>query len=138
MPTRRDVLKGGGGALIAGLAGQTLLSDAAGATTPSAGSATTATSSGLTPATPPAFRPGGAGPLYWSTYGYEFEKNVLMPEDVFKTNVDWVASTFRDYGYKMVCTDGWIDNTQQITPNGYITSQADNWAHDWAWWVNYL
>ncbi len=125
---------------MAGLAGQTLLTDAAGATTPpaAAGSATTSASSGLSAAAPPAFRPGGAGPLYWSTYGYEFETNSLMPEDVFKTNVDWVASAFRDYGYKMVCTDGWIDNTQQITPNGYITSQADNWEHDWAWWVNYL
>ncbi len=137
MPTRRDVLKGGGGALIAGLAGQTLLSDAAGAATPAAGSAPTP-ASGLTPATAAAFRPGGAGPLYWSTYGYEFEKNVLIPEAVFKTNVDWVASTFRDYGYAMVCTDGWIDATQQITPNGYITSQADDWEHDWAWWVSYL
>ena len=93
---------------------------------------------GVAPPTTPAFRPGGAGPLYWSTYGYEFVKNTLIPEDVWKTNVDWVAATFRDYGYTMVCTDGWIDNTQRITPNGYIVSQADDWVHDWAWWANYL
>ena len=57
---------------------------------------------------------------------------------MWKTNVDWVAATFRDYGYKMVCTDGWIDNTQKITPHGYIVSQADDWEHDWAWWAKYL
>ncbi len=49
-----------------------------------------------------------------------------------------MAATFRDYGYTMVCTDGWIDHTQKITPHGYIVSQADDWEHDWAWWANYL
>ena len=49
-----------------------------------------------------------------------------------------MAATFRDYGYTMVCTDGWIDHTQRITPHGYIVSQADDWEHDWAWWANYL
>ena len=78
----------------------------------------------------PRWRPGGAGPLYWSTYGYENTNNKIIPESVWKSNVDWVAANFRDYGYKMVCTDGWIDNTQKITPNGYILSQADDWeAH---------
>ena len=77
--------------------------------------------------TAPGFRPGGAGPLYWSTYAYEFFNNVIIPEDVWKSNVDWVAETFRDYGYNMVCTDGWIDNTQKVTKHGYIVSQADDW-----------
>ena len=92
----------------------------------------------LAPRTAPGFRRGGAGPLYWSTYGYEFFNNTLIPEEVWKTNVDWVATTFRDYGYTMVCTDGWIDNTQRITRHGYIVSQADDWVHDWAWWADYL
>jgi alpha-glucosidase len=140
VPTRREVLKGGGGALLAGLAGSSIDAHAAAAATTSgvtttSGAAPTPTP---TPPTTPAFRPGGAGPLYWSTYGYEFSKNVLISEDVWKANVDWVAATFRDYGYTMVCTDGWIDNTQRITPNGYILSQADNWVHDWAWWAEYL
>ena len=91
-----------------------------------------------TRAAAPRFRPGGAGPLYWSTYGYENSKNVLIPEHVWKANVDWVAATFGDYGYKMVCTDGWIDHTQRITSHGYIVSQADDWQHDWAWWAKYL
>src|SRR6202021_2682207 len=55
-----------------------------------------------------------------------------------KANNDRVAETFRDYGYTMVCTDGWIDNTQKVTKHGYIVSQADDWEHDWAWWANYL
>ncbi len=88
--------------------------------------------------TAPVFRPGGAGPLYWSTYSYEFPNNALIPENVWKANVDWVAATFRDDGYTMVCTDGWIDHTQRITPNGYIVSQGDDWVHDWAWWAQYL
>ncbi len=136
VPTRRDVLKGGGGAVLAGLAGSTAAGPAGAATPGRAGGS--AATWGQPPRGNTSFRPGGAGPLYWSTYGYEFFNNTLIPEDVWKTNVDWVASTFRDYGYKMVCTDGWIDNTQQITPHGYIVSQADDWVHDWAWWARYL
>jgi hypothetical protein len=137
VPTRRDVLKGGGGAVLAGLAGASIKSDVAGATTPGS-TAILAAEPRLTSSTTSSFRPGGAGPLYWSTYGYENLLNTIIPEDVWKTNVDWVAATFRDYGYTMVCTDGWIDNTQRITPHGYIVSQADDWKHDWAWWSKYL
>ena len=121
-----------------GLAGSsTGLPAAAAAATPGEAESSAA-APGPTAPTAPGFRPGGAGPLYWSTYGYENVTNTLIPEDVWKTNVDWVAATFRDYGYTMVCTDGWIDNTQRITPHGYIVSQADDWVHDWAWWANYL
>ncbi len=134
MPTRRELLKGGGGAVLAGLVATTGSNGAAAATP---GSPASVAASDSAP-TAPGFRPGGAGPLYWSTYGYEFLTNTLIPEDVWKTNVDWVAATFRDYGYTMVCTDGWIDDTQRITPHGYIVSQADDWEHDWAWWANYL
>ena len=138
MPTRRQVLKGGGGVVVAGLAGSMTGAGAAEAATapPEAGSS--APPSATADGRPPAFRPGGAGPLYWSTYGWEFFNNRIIPEDVWKSNVDWVAATFRDDGYTMVCTDGWIDNTQRITPHGYIVSQADDWAHDWAWWARYL
>jgi glucan 1,6-alpha-isomaltosidase len=138
VPTRRQLLKGGGGAVLAGLVGSSTGVDAAGAATTPDGAGSSVAGSGQTAPTAPGFRPGGAGPLYWSTYAYEFDTNTLIPEDVWKTNVDWVAATFRDYGYTMVCTDGWIDNTQGITPNGYILSQADDWEHDWAWWADYL
>jgi alpha-glucosidase len=129
---------GGGAAVLAGLGG----SCSSGSTTEA--KAPPARAIDAVASTPPAraaaarFRPGGAGPLYWSTYGYENSKNVLIPEHVWKANVDWVASTFRDFGYTMLCTDGWIDNTQRITPHGYIVSQADDWEHDWAWWAQYL
>jgi glucan 1,6-alpha-isomaltosidase len=136
--TRRDLLKGGGGAVLAGLAASSTGATAAGAATTPDDAADARAALALAPTTAPSFRPGGAGPLYWSTYGYEFSKNTLIPEDVWKTNVDWVAATFGDYGYKMVCTDGWIDNTQRITSHGYILSQADDWVHDWAWWADYL
>jgi alpha-glucosidase len=136
VPTRRELLKGGGGAVLAGLVATATGPNAAGAATTPGSTASLAASDPASTAT--AFRPGGAGPLYWSTYGYEFFTNTLIPEDVWKTNVDWVAATFRDYGYTMVCTDGWIDNTQRITSHGYIVSQADDWEHDWAWWADYL
>jgi glucan 1,6-alpha-isomaltosidase len=124
--------------VLAGLAGSSIGASAAAAATTPGDAGTPPGASGLAPLTTSSFRRGGAGPLYWSTYGYEFFQNTLIPEDVWKSNVDWVAANFRDYGYKMVCTDGWIDNTQRITRHGYIVSQADDWAHDWAWWANYL
>jgi hypothetical protein len=137
VPTRREVLKiGGGAAVLAGLAAA--CSDSSTAAPKTHTAATLAAAAQSTAAAAPRWRPGGAGPLYWSTYDYENSKNVIIPEHVWKANVDWVAATFRDYGYKMVCTDGWIDNTQKTTPHGYILSQADDWAHDWAWWAKYL
>jgi alpha-glucosidase len=141
VPTRRDVLKmGGGAAVLAGLPSLAGACSSDGATQPKAraADALAVAHTGTNAATAPRFRPGGAGPLYWSTYGYENSKNVIIPEAVWKANVDWVADTFADYGYKMLCTDGWIDHTQRVTPHGYIVSQADNWEHDWAWWAQYL
>ena len=134
MISRRAFIKGGGATVIGGLAGAALSS----CTTQGAAVELSDIDPVVAATDNVQFRPGGAGPLYWSTYGYEYLENVLIPEDVWKANVDWVADTFRDYGYTMVCTDGWIDDTQHITPHGYIVSQADDWEHDWAWWVNYL
>jgi hypothetical protein len=138
VPTRREVLKGGGAAVVAGLAGSLVGGTAADATTTARDTGSRSDPRWSRHGSAPAFRPGGAGPLYWSTYGYESRTNTLIPEDVWKANVDWVAANFRDYGYRMVCTDGWIDNTQRITRHGYIVSQADDWKHDWAWWAEYL
>jgi glucan 1,6-alpha-isomaltosidase len=133
VPTRREVLKiGGSAAVLAGLAGACASDKKAGPTT------RVATTLAAARATARGFRPADPGPLYWSTYDYENSKNVIIPEDEWKKNVDWVAATFGDYGYRMVCTDGWIDNTQKTTPHGYILSQADDWEHDWAWWAKYL
>jgi hypothetical protein len=138
LPTRRDVLKSGGGAVLAGLAASATGAQMAGADTASGQVGSAPAGSELAAATAPGFRPGGGGPLYWSTYAYEFFNNVIIPEDVWKSNVDWVAETFRDHGYTMVCTDGWIDDTQGITRHGYIKSQADAWQNDRARWAKYL
>ena len=92
MPTRREVLKGGGGAVLAGLAGSVAADAAGAATTRAAGAAgTRSPTRDRQPTGHPGSDRGGAGPLYWSTYGYENIKNILIPEDVWKTNVDWVA-----------------------------------------------
>ena len=124
MPTRRDVIKGTGGALFSGLAVTSPRAHVLASTTTSSSPSTSTPATGATPAALPAFRPVSSAPLYWSTYGYENTNNKIIPESVWKSNVDWVAANFRDYGYKMVCTDGWIDQTQKVTSHGYILSQA--------------
>ena len=124
--------------VLAGLAGSSAGAEVLGSATPAGASAWSLAALERAPSAAPGFRPGGPGPLYWSTYDYENVLNTIIPEAVWKTNIDWVAETFRDYGYTMVCTDGWIDNTQKITRHGYIVSQADDWEHSWAWWANYL
>jgi glucan 1,6-alpha-isomaltosidase len=123
---------------LAGLAGSSVGAGVLGAASPSGASESSEAALEQAPTAVPGFRPGGPGPLYWSTYDYENVLNTIIPESVWKTNIDWVAETFRDYGYTMVCTDGWIDNTQKVTKHGYIVSQADDWEHDWAWWAKYL
>ncbi len=83
-------------------------------------------------------RQSGKGPLYWTTYGYEEEFNTIMPEDEWNANVEWVDANFKSYGYTMLCTDGWIDSTQEVTRHGYIVKHDDAWAHSWAWWADRL
>jgi glucan 1,6-alpha-isomaltosidase len=129
MVTRRNFLKGGGvaasGLALGSLASCSVSSDAD----------VPASDQQFVVTTVDQFRRGGVGPLYWSTYGYNNATNVFMPEDVWTKNVDWVADNFRSHGYRMVCTDGWVDYTQNVTSNGYIKSYNDSWVHDWAWWA---
>ena len=77
------------------------------------------------------FRRGGVGPLYWSTYGYNNKTNQAIPQDVWSKNLDWVAENLAPHGYRMVCTDGWIDYSQKTTKNGYIVAYQDDWTLDW-------
>ncbi len=138
VPTRREVLKVGGVAALAGLARPVVAGAATATAMPHVEPGPTPVAPELARSARPRFRRGGPGPLYWSTYGYENAANTMIPEQVWKRNIDWLADNFRDFGYTMACTDGWIDNTQRTTPHGYITSQADDWEHDWAWWAQYL
>jgi glucan 1,6-alpha-isomaltosidase len=129
MVSRRDVLKVGG---IAATAATTL---AASAAPQGAAGALDAVDTlvGVRPA-----QRSGTGPLYWTTYGYEVQFNRIMPEVEWIANVEWVDANFKSFGYKMLCTDGWIDSTQEVTRNGYIVKHDDSWTHGWASWARQL
>ena len=77
------------------------------------------------------------GPLYWCTYEYQFTNNTYMSEDRFKKNVDWVSMEFVPYGFEMVCTDGWIEDSYCLNHNGYLLRHHDSWKHDWLYWAEY-
>ena len=127
MVSRREFLKSGG-ATATSLAAATLLPAQAGASLTQAEVVTELVSS----------RPKRSGPLYWTTYGYEVEFNRIIPENEWIANVEWVDANFKKYGYTMLCTDGWIDSTQQVTDHGYIVKHDDSWTHGWAWWAKQL
>ncbi len=80
---------------------------------------------------------GGTGPLYWSTYEYQYTKDAPMSESEWKKNVDWIAEEYKPYGYDMVVTDGWIEPSQNTNENGYIISHNDKWQYDWTYWAQY-
>jgi hypothetical protein len=129
MVTRRNLFKGGGLAAV-GVAAASLSSCSTEAhdvatSAPEAADASVAV-------TIDRFRRGGVGPLYWSTYGYNIKTNKAMPQEVWTKNLDWVAQNLAPYGYRMVCTDGWIDYSQKTNKNGYVSSYQDNWTLDWA------
>jgi hypothetical protein len=128
MVTRRDLFKGGGVA-AAGLAAASLASRNAAARDVAA--ITRETPDLAQTLTVDRFRRGGVGPLYWSTYGYNNRNNAAMPQAVWEKNLDWVAETLAPFGYKMVCTDGWIDLSQRTTKNGYTVGYQEDWTLSW-------
>lgn len=77
-------------------------------------------------------------PLYWSPYEYNFLTNHYIPEDEWKKNIDWVAENLRSYGYTMVSTDGWMDESNAYGKDGYLDRHSLNWEHDYGWWADYL
>lgn len=77
-----------------------------------------------------------AGPTYWSTYGYNVTYGKAMPEDLWKDNIDWLAQNFRDSGYRMATTDGWVGNFPTDS-HGYMTSM-EGWTHSFGYWAKYL
>lgn len=80
----------------------------------------------------------GAGPLYWNIYGWAFPHNAPIPEAEWQANIDWLAEDFAPHGYRMACTDGWIEGSSRTDRHGYVTSYNDSWQHDWAYWARYL
>lgn len=80
----------------------------------------------------------GSGPLSWSTYHINQPNNQPTPEALWQSNIDWVAANFRDAGYTMVATDGWLDFANiPVNGDGYITTY-NNWTHSWSYWADYL
>jgi alpha-glucosidase len=84
------------------------------------------------------FTRGGVGPLYWSTYEYQYTHDAPMDESEWKKNIDWIASDYKSSGYNMIVSDGWIEGAQRTSANGYIVSHNDNWQHDWTYWADYI
>ncbi|MDP4094083.1 MAG: carbohydrate binding domain-containing protein [Bacillota bacterium] len=81
----------------------------------------------------------GTGPLYWTPYEYNLQYNQFMPENVWKTNVDWFAANFQPYGYDTVCTDGWGDPTNcPHNQYGYQNKRSSQWVNGYSYWSNYL
>lgn len=76
----------------------------------------------------------GTGPMYWMAYEYCYTHDKPLPEDRYKKNIDWINDNFKEYGYDMICTDGWIEQAQTVDPNGYITKYNNEWNHDFAYW----
>ncbi|MDD9268751.1 hypothetical protein ACFPES_17055 [Paenibacillus sp. GCM10023248] len=84
------------------------------------------------------FTRNGTGPLYWSTYEYQYTHNAPMDEAEWKKNIDWIANDYKQAGYDMIASDGWIEGAQRTNENGYILSHNDGWQHDWAYWSSYI
>lgn len=65
---------------------------------------------------------------YWMAYEQCYTSNQPLDEWRFDANVKWLKENdFRDYGYEMVCTDGWIEGAQSVNKNGYITKYNSGW-----------
>lgn len=79
----------------------------------------------------------GAGPMYWMAYEECFVTDRALSEARYKMNVDWVADNFKDYGFDMICTDGWIEQGQTVNRYGYITKYCSDWQNDWSYWIEY-
>jgi hypothetical protein len=83
-------------------------------------------------------------PMYWDAYEYPFttQQNnyAYIPEDEWQANIDWVNDNLKEYGYNMICIDGWGDEWDRSTynGNGYRSKHSKNWVHDYAYWSGYL
>jgi len=94
-----------------------------------------------------------APPLYWSVYEYHIVRQQesgsvpgsgggstadnFIPESELLANIDWIDANLKPYGYDMIAIDGWGD-ALTLNENGYRASHSQQWAHDYAWWSNYL
>ncbi|MFD0636497.1 alpha-galactosidase [Catenulispora yoronensis] len=144
--SRRDLLRVGGtavvgGALLSTEAGSATAATSAAGAAPGAASPPPAAAPTVAPDTidrDSVFTRGGSGPLYWSTYGYDYPNNNAQSQASWQANVTWVANNLKSYGINMACTDGWVDYTQATNAHGYILNYQDTWAMGWAGMASYL
>lgn len=80
----------------------------------------------------------GTGPKYWIAYEYCFDTNNPIPEDRWKSNIDWMVENLKPFGYDMICNDGWIEAAQTINTYGYITKYNSGWKNGFDYWAKYL
>ena len=137
--SRRAVMAGAGAAATGTLLASASNAAAATAAVPATGAASPSSGASLPIASRNSvWTRSGAGPLYWSIYGWAFPHNAPIPEAEWKANIDWLARDFASHGYRMACTDGWIEGSSRTDANGYIVTYNDGWEHDWAYWADYL
>lgn len=79
----------------------------------------------------------GAGPMYWMAYEQCFTTDKAISEARYKQNVEWVAQNFKQYGYNMICTDGWLEQSQTVNRQGYLTKYGNDWQMTLADMVEY-
>ncbi len=80
----------------------------------------------------------GTGPKYWIAYEWCYDNDRPIPEDRWQKNIDWMAENLRDWGYDMICNDGWIEAAQTIDGHGYVTKYNSDWEHGFEWWNAYI
>ena len=78
------------------------------------------------------------GLLYWDSYWYQQSLNSPINEAVWKANADWVAQNLAPFGYNMVSTDGWIEDSTKLNANGYVLQHSDDWDMGWSGMAAYL
>ncbi|HEY0947494.1 MAG TPA: chitobiase/beta-hexosaminidase C-terminal domain-containing protein [Opitutaceae bacterium] len=81
--------------------------------------------------------PVNRAPLYWSAYEYCYTTDGYIPEATWSANIDWVERHLKPYGYRMICIDGWGDDSN-YNEHGYRTTHSSEWIHDYAWWAKHL
>ena len=76
-------------------------------------------------------------PLYWNPYEYNIVHDGYIPESEWSANIEWMKNNLKQYGYNMICIDGWGDDSK-YNQDGYRTTHSSLWTHDYAWWSQYL
>jgi hypothetical protein len=61
-----------------------------------------------------------------------------ISENFLKSQTDWMAANFLQYGYNFVCLDGWVGGATKHNGDGYITSYSNNWKGDWKEMADYV